>query len=252
MFQPPLDIDPAARFSDRAYPFFTAALAVGLLSMALIQVLKELVPVRRWFQHHWLWQWLEQRRDLSGNRGQLPSVEEVEKEIVQLATDGDSHAFYNLPIEQLCGQLNAAAQAVLDHPKEHEALLRYLAAKANPADIDQVLGCSAKFREQSGATLEGPERTAFTECVDARNRVAHQVQRAIDALQLSGGDRWKLWIQIFSITLSGIIAAIGVSIFGEIHGFVRRTEITLAVAILGGFFAPVARDLIAAMQSARK
>ncbi len=233
-----------------AYPLLTATLTVGLLSMALIQVFKDLLPVRRWFQRYWVRQWLERR--LSGGRLEPSHIEKVEFDLVQLATDGDSKSFYDLPIEQLCGQLNAAAQAVLDHPREHEVLLRCLAAKASSEDVAKVLECSAMYREQSGTKLEGPDRSAFTNCVDARNRVAHQIQRAIDALQLSAGNRWKLWIQIFSIGLSGIIALAGVSFFGDVSGELKRIEITVAIAILGGFFAPVARDLIAGLQSVRK
>jgi hypothetical protein len=252
MFQPAPVLDTAERFTHDAYPFFTATFTIGLLSMALIQVLKDLLPVRRWFQRYWVLQWLQQRRALLGNSSDLPPIEKVESDLVQLSTDGDSKSLYNLPIEQLCGQLNSAAQAVLDHPNDHNALLRHLASKASANDIETVLRCSERYREQAGIKLEGPELSAFSKCVDARNRVAHQVQRAMDALQLSAGNRWKLWIQIFSIALSGIMAAIGVSFFGEIHGCLRRTEVTLAVAILGGFFAPVARDLIAGMQSVRK
>ncbi len=252
MFQPAPVLDTAERFTHDAYHFFTASFTIGLLSMALIQVLKDLLPVRRWFQRNWVLQWLEQRRALIGDSSNPPPLETVESDLVQLSTDGDSNSFYNLPIEQLCGQLNSAAQAVLEHPNDHDTLLWHLASKASREDIETVLKCSEKYRKQAGIKLDGPELSGFTECVDARNRVAHQVQRAIDALQLSAGNRWKLWIQIFSIALSGIIAAIGVSFFGEIHGCLRRTGVTLAVAILGGFFAPVARDLIAGMQSVRK
>jgi hypothetical protein len=252
MFQTTPVMSTAEHFTRSAYPFLTATITVGLLSMALIQVFKDLLPVRRWFQGYWVRQWLEQRRTLMGGRFEPCQVKKVEIDLVQLATDGDSKSFYDLPIEQLCGQLNAAAQAVLEHPGEHEALLRCLAAKASSEDVSKVLECSAMYREQSGTKLEGQDRSAFTNCVDARNRVAHQIQRAIDALQLSAGNRWKLWIQIFSIGLSGIIALAGVSFFGEVGGALKRMEITVAVAILGGFFAPVARDLIAGLQSVRK
>jgi hypothetical protein len=245
-------IEGAQHFTHSAYPFFTATLIVGLLSMALIQVLKDLLPIRRWFQQHWVRQWLGQRSTLIGERAQLPDLEKVEQDLVQLATDGDVGSLYNLPIEQLCGQLNAAAQAVLDHPKEHEGLLWYLAAKAEKDDVSKVLDCSAVYREQSGTKLEGTDLSAFKSCVDARNRVAHQVQRAIDALQLSAGNRWKLWIQIFAIALSGMIAIIWEWSSGEGGRTLERIEVTLAVAILGGFIAPVGRDLLAALESARK
>jgi hypothetical protein len=244
----------AEQFTHSAYPFFTATLIVGLLSMALIQVLKDLLPIRRWFQQHWVRQWLGQRSKLIADRTALPDLGTVpvEKDLVQLAADGDAGSLYNLPIEQLCGQLNAAAQAVLDHPKEHEALLWLLAAKAEKDDVSTVLDCSATYREQSGTKLEGPDLTAFTRCVDARNRVAHQVQRAIDALQLSAGNRWKLCIQNFAIALSGMIAVIWECTSGEGGRTLERIEVTLAVAILGGFIAPIGRDLLAALQSARK
>lgn len=252
MFDPEPFTDTAKEFTRSAYPFFTASLIVGLLSMALIQVFKDLLPIRRWFQQQWVWEWLGQRSKLIGEKVELLSPEKVESDLVQLATDGDAGSLYSLPIEQLCGQLNAAAQAVLDHPKEHEALLWYLAAKAEKADVSKLLECSAMFRQQSGAELKDADRLAFTECVDARNRVAHQVQRAIDALQLSAGNRWKLWIQLFAIGLSGIIALAGESFFPKVGGTLARIEITLAIAILGGFIAPVGRDILAALESVRK
>jgi hypothetical protein len=257
VFQSAPVVNTAERFSHTVYPFFTATLIVGLLSMALIQILKDLVPVRRWFQKYWVRQWLLERTpfwksDLDPEQRANSDARKAEWDLIQLAMDGDSNSFFNLPIEQLCGQLNAAAQSVLEHPEEHATLLYYLASKAEPRDVSTVIECSEKYREQSGTKLEGSDRSTFAYCVDARNRVAHHIQRAIDALQLSAGNRWKLWIQIFSIGLSGLIASVALSLFGEVGGAWRRVETTVAVAILGGFLAPIARDLIAGLQSFRK
>ncbi len=248
MFQAAPVGDTAERFSHTAYPFFTATLIVGLLSMALIQILKDLLPVRRLFQRYWVRRWLLQRRrqpiEFDPRRAEL--------ELIQLATDGDSRSFYSLPIEQLCGQLNAAAQSVLEYPESHKALLWCLASGARHEDVFTVIECSKIYRQQSGTKLEGGDRSTFSNCVDARNRVAHQIQRAVDALQLSAGNRWKLWIQVFSIALSGLIASVALSLFGEVGGPWRRLETTVAVALLGGFFAPIARDVIAGLQSIRR
>lgn len=257
MFQSAPVLNTAERFSRTVYPFFTATLIVGLLSMALIQILKDLVPVRRWFQKYWVRQWLQERKPFwkpGFDPEQRANFDprKAEWDLIQLAMDGDSNSFFNLPIEQLCGQLNAAAQSVLEHPEEHKTLLYYLASKAEPRDVWTVIQCSERYREQSGTKLEGSDRSAFAYCVDARNRVAHHIQRAIDALQLSAGSRWKLWIQIFSIALSGLIASVAISLFGEVGGPWRRLETTAAVGLLGGFLAPIARDVIAGLQSIRR
>jgi NO-binding membrane sensor protein with MHYT domain len=82
--------------------------------------------------------------------------------------------------------------------------------------------------------------------------VTHQIQRAIDALQVSAGFRWKWYLQIASIVLSGIIAGIGVWRFGHCQDPWKQFFTTIGAAILGGFLAPVARDLVASLQQLRK
>lgn len=245
----------AERLRDTAYPLLTATLTIGLLSMATIQILKDTLPIRRMFQRRWLRQWLyEHSRRLKEVNSSKPEfdISKAEAQLIGLATDGDSSALYSLPIEQLCGQLNAAAQAVLEQPELNEDLLLHLASNAGRDDIQFVLNCSRFYRNQTGVRLEGEARAHFSTCVDARNRVAYQVQRAIDSLQLSVSNYWKLFFQVCSIVLSGTFALVGLSLFGEPGGPWRQVGITFAIAILGGFVAPVAHDVIAGLQSLRK
>jgi hypothetical protein len=251
--------DTAQQISQRAYPFFAASIAVGLLSMAIIQVFKDLLPVRRWFQQWWVRKWLEEKhslvdkkegRALIGESDQVFSTGTAETQLVQLATDGDANAFYNLPIEQLCGQLNAAAQAVLENPSDYKVLLLHLGARAELSDLRTLITDTAQFR--TPPTLDSaPDRSTFQAFVDARNRVGHQVQRAIDALQLSCAQRWKLWIQMIAIALSFVIALLSIQFFVDIHG-TDKAKMVAAISIMGGFMAPIARDLIAGLQSLRK
>jgi hypothetical protein len=269
--------------SQHSYSFFTAIAAVGVLSMAVIQTMKDMFPLRNWFQQVALEDWLRQKASQSRRQwddwlrkdGQQwfadetvrgttwlrptdaeelsngPDPERAEQDLIKLATDGDSKALYDLPIEQLCGQLNAAAQVVLDQPREHPDLMRSIASVADPADIARVM---FPPREANGPRPPEPgdAQRRYDSFIDARNRVTHQIQRAIDALQVSAGFRWKFYLQLASIVLSGIIAAIGVWTFGNIPGFWQRLLTTLAVGVLGGFLAPVARDLVAALQQLRK
>ena len=232
--------------SQQAYPFFTAVAAVGLLSMAIIQTVKDLFPVSRYFQ------WMRVRQWLSKRGGNLPSVQDIAMEdLVRLAADGDAQALYSLPLEQLCGQINSAAQIVMDNPKGHEELLRCLAASANTDDL-QLLLEPPKVVRQARAMLDETGQAKYDSYVDARNRVSHQVQRAIDSLQISAGFRWKLYLHLASITLSAVIAGVGVFLFSDIQGTIRKLIMTLAVAVLSGFLAPVARDVVASLQQLRK
>jgi hypothetical protein len=232
--------------SDYSYSFLVAVAAVGVLAMAILQTLKDMLPLRQWFQRYWVNDWLKKRVGTDAKIGK-----EAEIDLIRLATDGNDKAFYDLPIEQLCGQMNAAAQAVLDNPKDHEALLRSLAKNANAADIKQVMDPPVEIR-RSRADLNDAEKMIFDSYVDARNRVTHQVQRAIDALQVSAGFRWKHLLQISSILLSAFIAGMAVFLYGGIPEFSAKLVATLVVAVLGGFLAPVARDLVASLQQLRK
>lgn len=263
-----------------ALPFFTAVAAVGVLSMAIIQTVKDLSSARLWFQKRAVEKWLATKSsevgarlrawatsdesrpflgregtrkasltEMSGFSGRVAPAKAAE-DLALLATDGDRAALYDLPIEQLCGQLNSAAQVVLDDPSRHLDLMFCLASRAEPLDLARLVFPPSEARAARPRSGQGQER--FDAYVDARNRVAHQVQRALDALQLSVGSQWKVQLQLASIVLSGVIAGLGVFLFGNIDGVLKRLAATLVVAVLGGFLAPVARDLVASLRQLRK
>src|SRR5882672_6362607 len=138
------------------FPIATAMAAIGVLSMAIIQAVKDTSPMRHAFQKRFLREWLLRRAgkrfDSKGIRGfrdpfkraetiaaTVSEVKSAEKDLIRLATGGDTAAFYDLAIEQMCGQMNAAAQIVLEYPQSHSALLQLLAAQARPEDVTLVL-----------------------------------------------------------------------------------------------------------------
>ena len=262
--------------SQHAYQFLTAISAVGVLSMALIQTIKDMLPVRNWFQQFFVRRWIQKKANdaHSQSAGWLkeggaewfaeertrtdPAAEEevflkgpdwavAERDLFRLATDGDDKALYDLPIEQLCGQINAAAQVVLDRPSDHPDLILCLASVADPVDVARVM-FPPQEAKAGRPNEEGEARRRHDSFVDARTRVTHQVQRAIDALQITAGFRWKFGLQVSSILLSGAIAALAVMKFASGAG----VSTVLVVGVMGGFLAPVARDLVAALQQLRK
>lgn len=226
------------------WPLATALAGVGLATMAVLQVIKDLTPARRWIQQLLFEKWVRRRAEETGQ-----NPEDALRDLVDLATAGESGCLYELAIEQLAGQVNAATQVVLDYPTQHEALLRILAYGASEEDLRSLFGPPP--RRRTGEMPE-PERQALTTFVDARNRVTHQIQRSLDALQITIGSRWKWLLQLCSIIFSGFFIFVALALFAP--GSVatpRRMLFGLVVAILGGFLAPVARDLVAALQGLR-
>ncbi len=197
--------------------------------------------MRNWFQQWWLDRLLKERAAKAKKVGEIePNVKNAEDDLIRLATAGDRAAFYDLAIEQMCGQMNAAAQVILEYPADHSDLLRCLAALAEKQDLDALL-----------APPSGEAGTAKTQMqVDARTRVIHQVQRSIDGFQISAGFRWKWILQVLSFAISFTLIFIGFSIHaGELKP--EQVGSYMFAGLLGGFLAPVARDLVAALQKLR-
>ena len=222
--------------------FVSAMAAVGVLSMAIIQTLKDMFPLRNWFQRAFLRQWLLQKFVVaSRTSGQAPDLAAGHRDLVRLATAGDEKALYDIPVEQMCGQINAAMQVALDYPRQHVDLLRLVAADADSADLERLVS-AGEFAPQEGRPQEE---------IDARARITHHVQRAIDGFQISAGFRWKLYLQVAAFVTSFLITVIAITHFSSESPGLNQLPAVLFVGVVGGFLAPVARDLMAALQKLR-
>lgn len=224
--------------ADHWSAYVIALSIVGGVSMALLQTVKDLLPVRQWFQRFHLKRWMEEgaveaRKKLNNL---ALSATKAEQDLLTLAVDGDRAALYDLQIEQLCGQYTSAIQIVLEFPSpDHVDLLAVTASKANGVDINLLVA--------------GPPTPPTQAFLDARNRVTHQCQRAIDALQITAGFRWKWILQVASIVLSAGLAWIAMA---HEKSPIQSTPFSVIFsAILAGFLAPVAKDLLAVLQKAR-
>jgi hypothetical protein len=237
------------------YPWVLSLSSIGALAMATIQTLKDLFPLRRFFQKRWIMRWLVVRAKFAPalSVGRPPDPKKAESDLVRLATSQDSKAFYDLPIEQLCGQANAALQVALDDPQDHEDLIWCFGFLCDADDLNTLLRRPARETlaktQREMSTQEGQSVDAFSR---ARTRVAHQVQRSIDGLQISAGFRWKWCLQFASIVICFIFTLIGLNYYSAKMGISFNITNTLLMGILSGFLAPVARDLIAAVQQLRK
>lgn len=219
------------------WPLALAVIATAATATALVQLLKDLLPIRRQFQRSFLASWFSQR--LAGKSKTVTPEELInaETDLIHLATGGDRSAFYNLEAAQLCGQMNSAAQIAMAYPNLHPTLLRFLAPEADEGDLEKIVA-----GEKKGSDVDD-------ELLDARNRVTHHLQRSIDALQIAMGFRWKFYLQSISYVVCFVLAFFCLSAVKS--GGYTFAE-TVAVAICAGFLSPVISDFAGAVNRWQK
>jgi len=223
--------------------YLGAVVIIGLLSMVVIQLAKDFFPIRGWFQSAWIRNWIK-RRLTAG----VEKAGSVEKDLMLCAGERRGDYLYNLPVEQLCGQINVALQAALERPDDHKDLIRVFASTADP-DLQDFLDFP-KPRPSLVVRDDMPdnEREEIEKYAQARNHVAHHVERAVDGLQIEMGSRWKLLLQAASIGLGLVFAWVGVGMdWTTTHHWAAIGDI-LAVGLVAGYLAPVARDILARIQ----
>lgn len=225
------------------WPLGLTAVAIASIATALVELLKDLFPVRRAFQRNFLERWFTERLAAKPNAAAI-EFRKADAELVRLATGGDRDAFYDLEPAQLCGQMNSAAQQVIAFPKRHSDLLRFLAPEADPNDVELLT--SAANATPGNAMTD----SHVTELLDARNRVTHQLQRSVDALQISMSFRWKFLIQIIIYLVCFILAFVVVLAVKTISWF--SVAEAIAVGLLAGFVSPLLSDLASFINQLRR
>lgn len=234
--------------------YLAAMAAIGVAAMALIQAAKDVLPLRRWYQRNRLKKWFADgareaqkhfAATLQDPAGVSVNPRRAWKDLIALSVDGDENALFNLSIEQLCGQMSAAFQVVLDYPKQYRDLLLIAGSFSAALDMNEILNSD----RPAIARGDGPPTMDQIRWADARNRVTHQLQRAVDGFQIATGYRWTFLMKIASFVVSGILAALAVQTKGG--GIASHIGVILFTAVLAGFLAPIARDLAATIQKLR-
>ena len=131
------------------------------------------------------------------------SPKNAETLLVDLATGGDDRAFYELGIEQMVAQMNAAVQITLDYPKEY----------CGPAG-GGVAGRRCRRRGHGDFAIAGRREDAQGGAFGRLSRGASAYRssrpRNLDAVQIALGSRWQFWMQTTAIVLSVLLLELGV------------------------------------------
>jgi hypothetical protein len=190
--------------------------AVGLLTMTVVEAAKRLAPIRGRFHC----------RRLERILGKSAMEE--------LRTDGGNQAakvrdlsWFDVPLEHLIGQINGIAQERLGRED-----------------------ASGPSRSQLVASLIGPPEGSEQSTTPVRADPLAQLELSLDAIQLVLGTEWRRWVRRSSIAVSGLIAT-GLQVQSGLRPDVS-VLLVIVTAVSGGFFAWVARDIVATLERWRR
>ncbi|MBI4427575.1 MAG: hypothetical protein HY562_00475 [Ignavibacteriales bacterium] len=243
-------------------------LIVAPLTMVLIQMVK--VPLRRFFHKRKISSWLsgfsypilpttyllplaffrrfkEIDTYRKAPRDEDEPIRERIDQLVRLSTAGNSYALFQLSIEQLCGQLLAAVQTIMNDPARYRLLLNSIVGEqrldsAMKDDIDTI---APSLKVKSFKAKKSDEKKYLA----ARSRIHSAIQRSIDALQISAGIEWRAWMKFAATVLSGLIIVLTVSIATMPVGL--KVMLVLVVAPVAGYASSILRDAIAVIEKLR-
>jgi hypothetical protein len=248
-----------------ATELFATFAGAGLLAMAIVQGLRTLVPLRGVFHRLALERWIDDSTSAAppsaGGTRTGPSAKRILGSITGLARGpvaGDRYALLDLPIEQLCGQIAAGADRLLDEPSTETltstppaataaagptvaAVLTALAAGSK--DIDRYLELARKVIAATNQPplLEPPPESR--EYVRLRANLSQRIQRNIDGLQIATTFWWRRTLRGLAFTICGVLG---------LSAFAGDPTFATVCAVVGGFVATASRDLVAVVEKARR
>jgi len=232
--------------------FLTHAVGAGLLAMAMIQGIRTLVPVRGAFHCAAVVRWIDE--SIASVKLEGKSSNDMLREITELASPASSlghYALFDLPIEQLCGQIGAGADRLLDDSASKVRLAAATMPEAVPADAPQphkatnVITVLAASSTEVQQFLDGSPPYPPTEPRDRmrlRADIAQRIQRNIDRLQISTTFWWRRLLRGLAVA---ICWTLGLTLL-------KDAVAAVVFAIAGGFVATVARDLVAIVEKSRR
>ena len=212
--------------------------AVATITMALLELVKTLLAVRR--RYH-------QRRV----RAWLASTDSYD-EMMTLAIGGGGtpNALFDQAANKMMGQIQAAANTALDFPDRYPAFYRFLTAElgTRAATRDEDIWREFCERVERGDRLnpDDPDDSAeVSRATRARARLDHFVARKLDAFQTVTEYVWARGNQT--------VAVAGATIFLLVLMMGHRPfnwQMVL-VALFGGMISPLAKDVVAALGDLR-
>jgi len=218
---------PSFEFASKdAWSFLSLCFGTGGMTMAAVQIWRTLLPVRGCFQKGELLKWLQ----ISAPSGlpspawndllemlKLPDVSAYEalrefegrarrKSNTPAPTERDEgwsalfhvQQIYDLPIEQLCGQLTVALDSAVDQPERFPHFLLSVIGPDGGEDLTSAVGSARRLRE-AGDSFDDKAARAATQAHAALTRMG---QTRIEAFQIDAGGRWRRRLRFVVLAVS--------------------------------------------------
>ena len=207
----------------RAGAYALLCIAVGAFTMALVQIWRTLIPVRGFFQRAALLRFLNKglqdasfqgvppllwahRHPIPDEVSQARALEEFELRGGRSAREGTRRGFwsvmspmlYDLPIEQLCGQLNLAFDAALGAPSRFPNLLLGVLGREGIDPLAVVMQDSADVTYED----EKQRDIRLLHQAEARALLSRMGQQRIDAFQIDAGGAWRRLLRVCVVGMS--------------------------------------------------
>ena len=221
------------QFSQNILRYAVLLAAVGTITMALIELVKNVASLRMRFNRWRVRKW-------AGGS----ALGELEALCVGSARlEKGSSVLYDQPTEKMMGQLQAAANLALDFPYRYQALYRFLTGSGSELSGDAKL-----WYDYAEAVVEGRARDEDARpAAQARARLGALVARSLDSFQ--NGTQY-LWA---SLNQRVAVVAAGAFIFWLLFVMPDTKEVkfdlfrALVLAFFGGLVAPFAKDVVSAL-----
>jgi hypothetical protein len=240
-----------------------ALILLGIFAMALVQLGKALPGLgRSTFQRRFIRKWIAQqiqfvtedfnklidprKTSYSEEIGEIDADSAMSR-LATLALPGAEGELYDLPRENMIGQINAALQVVLDRPKSDFVLFCIFCRSAG---MGTLLVAAEDYPMPAQPAPDTPS--------EALHLATTQAQRSLDAIQVRLGRLWRRYLTIWSV-------ALGVAIFTALGYFDYRNRtgggdgliwwdwaFWIVGGAVGGYLGTVVRDFAVMIESQRR
>jgi len=210
--------------------YLVLSLSIGIITMTLVQIWRTLLPIRGYYQLVTLSRFLQKgersirsdeensdTKHTAGSNFDIPpdqvsvdiAISELVGRLGGMATEEKvrsrnilSSSFFDLPIEQLCAQINLAFEAGLATPKRYPHLILCIVGKQGLESLEKI----RQIPPPSQRT-QGSESTQFLlDQTEARSALSQIGQQRVDAFQITSGSSWRRILRLAALIISILLS----------------------------------------------
>jgi hypothetical protein len=171
-------------------------------------------------------------------------------------------ALFELELDRLMGQVQDAADIALNNPRLFPDLFQLLTRSADPTDVQRWLDDVQK--PMTALAHDDEQRKVIA---DRYTRLKQLVRRHLDSFQIVTAMRWREWNQLWAFLVGVVLLFLAqwmtlpsvqdwaflspsTWVWPRVEGWAMFKMV--AMSLLGGMLAPVAKDLVDALGQVKK